>query len=37
MPLVGPFDAAAMTAAAVSSYVNDAHHEGPECLAPMPA
>jgi putative SOS response-associated peptidase YedK len=37
LPLVGPFVAAAMTATAVSTYVNDAHHEGPECLAPVPA
>jgi putative SOS response-associated peptidase YedK len=35
-PLVGPF-AGAMTATAVTSYVNDAHHEGAECLAPVPA
>jgi putative SOS response-associated peptidase YedK len=33
-PLVGPF-AGAMTATAVNSFVNDAHHEGPECLAPI--
>jgi putative SOS response-associated peptidase YedK len=37
LPLVGPFEASAMEAVAVSPYVNDARHEGPECLAPATA
>jgi putative SOS response-associated peptidase YedK len=31
--LLRPFAAEAITATAVSTYVNDAHHQGPECIA----
>jgi putative SOS response-associated peptidase YedK len=36
LPLVGPYEAERMEAFAVSTYVNDAHHDGPECVAPLP-
>jgi putative SOS response-associated peptidase YedK len=31
--LLRPYPAEAMTATAVSSYVNNAQHQGPECIA----
>jgi putative SOS response-associated peptidase YedK len=31
--LLRPYPADAMTATAVSTYVNDAKHQGPECIA----
>jgi putative SOS response-associated peptidase YedK len=34
LPLVRPYDADRMEAFAVSTYVNDAHHDGPECVTP---
>jgi putative SOS response-associated peptidase YedK len=34
LPLVGPYEADRMEAFAVSTYVNDAHHDGPECVTP---
>ncbi len=33
-PLLTPFDAGALTLTAVTSWVNDARHDGPRCLAP---
>jgi putative SOS response-associated peptidase YedK len=32
--LLRPYPADAMTATAVSTYVNNAQHQGPECIAP---
>ena len=32
--LLRPYPTEAMTATAVSSYVNDAHHQGPQCVEP---
>jgi putative SOS response-associated peptidase YedK len=34
MPLVRPFPSEALETTPVSAYVNNARHEGPECLAP---
>jgi putative SOS response-associated peptidase YedK len=31
--LLRPYPAEAMTATAVSTYVNNAQHQGPECIA----
>jgi putative SOS response-associated peptidase YedK len=35
--LLVPFPDEGMTAAPVSSYVNNARNEGPKCLEPVPA
>jgi putative SOS response-associated peptidase YedK len=35
--MLRPYPADEMEAVPVSGYVNNARHEGPECLAPMPA
>jgi putative SOS response-associated peptidase YedK len=35
--LLRPYRAEAMTATEVSTYVNDAKHQGPECVAPRVA
>ena len=35
--LLRPYPADAMTATAVSTYVNDAKHQGPECIAAVGA
>jgi putative SOS response-associated peptidase YedK len=35
--LLRPYAADAMTAAAVSTYVNDAKNQGPECIEPASA
>jgi putative SOS response-associated peptidase YedK len=35
--LLRPYPAKAMTATAVSMYVNDAKHQGPECIEPRVA
>jgi putative SOS response-associated peptidase YedK len=32
--LLRPYPADAVTATAVSTYVNDAQHQGPKCIAP---
>ncbi len=37
LALVGPYPAGEMKAVSVGVYVNDARHEGPACLAPVPA
>ena len=34
LPLLRPFGAERMEAVAVGPWVNDARHEGPQCLAP---
>jgi putative SOS response-associated peptidase YedK len=37
LPLVASYDAERMETFPASTYVNDAHHNGPECIDPMPA
>jgi hypothetical protein len=37
LPPIGSSDGEHMKAFAVSTYVNDARHDGPECVVPMPA
>jgi putative SOS response-associated peptidase YedK len=34
LPLVRPYEAECMETFAVTTYVNDAHHDGPECVTP---
>jgi putative SOS response-associated peptidase YedK len=35
LQMVRPYEADCMETFPISTYVNDAHHDGPECVAPM--